>query len=646
MTKVNYFEHRMGTNLLKMANTGLFHPDRNKNRFTMLAKQFIRLVKYFLLWLLFFIVVKALFLSYNFSAARELTALEVWGIFRHGLIMDISTASYLLLFPALLFAFRIFVPARWISRTIYLYTLLIILTAAMLQALDLGLFPHWGTRLSVAFVGYLNDPASLKATVNARDLLWALLLIIVLTAGFLFLYRKIFPAGIAPEGRNRWYLPLAHLFLIATLIIPIRGGFDTSPLNHSSVAFSAKLFVNQGATNYLWNFFKSFLKRDLLTNPCTYFPKAESEALFAEFMQPDTTATAIRLIHPQPGKSPNVVLIVLESIPNKAIASLGGMAGITPNLDELIESSTVFTRFYASGNRSDRGMSALLAGYPSLLGTSIVLHPEKMRSLSLLPQYFNRHGYHTAFYYGGDINFYNLRTLVLQSEYRQIISKEHFPAGLGQMTKWGVPDGYLFERAANDLQQMREPFMQTIYTLSSHHPFDVPFSKIPGRSQEAMFLNAIAYTDSCLGVFVRQLRESPHWDNTLLLVTSDHGALEPGSTAITDPATYRIPLIWSGGVVDSIQRIDAITQQIDLGTTLIRQLGWTSDNAPFARDFFAKKPYALYMHNEGWGYITPEGVALYNQTTNSFTETSAGNHPELNYPKAYLQVLHEDFVTR
>ncbi|MFA7489590.1 MAG: sulfatase-like hydrolase/transferase [Mariniphaga sp.] len=612
----------------------------------MLAKQIIRLLKYFLLWLFFFIAVKALFLLYNFSTARELTTMEVWGIFRHGLIMDISTASYLLLFPALLFAFRIIIPARVINWIVYLYTVLILFSVSMLQALDLGLFPHWGTRLSVAFIGYLNDPVSLKATVTVSDLLWAFLLIVLLTAGFLFLYRKIFPAGIAPEGRNRWYLPPLHLLLAATLIIPIRGGFDTSPLNHSSVAFSSKLFVNQAATNFLWNFFKSFLKRDLLTNPCTYFPKAESEVLFAEFMQHDTAAAQPKLIQLQPGRMPNVVLVILESIPNKAIASLGGLKGVTPNLDELIESSTVFTHFHASGNRSDRGMTALLAGYPSLLGTSIVLHPEKMRSLPLLPQYFNRHGYHTSFYYGGDINFYNLRTLVLQSEYREIISKEHFPAELGRMTKWGVPDGYLFERAANDLQQLTAPFMQTIYTLSSHHPFDVPFSKIPGKSQEAMFLNSIAYTDSCLGVFVRQLQKSPLWDNTLLLVTSDHGALEPGSTTITHPATYRIPLIWAGGVIDSIQRINAITQQIDLGTTLIHQLGWKSDDTPFARDFFSKKPYALYMHNEGWGYVTPEGVALFNQTTNRFTETPAGNYPELNYPKAYLQVLHEDFVTR
>jgi phosphoglycerol transferase MdoB-like AlkP superfamily enzyme len=629
------------------ANTGNLAREEQLKKFeVMFLKQFISLIKYFLFWIIYFILVKAIFLLYNFGLSRELHLQEIAGIFRYGLVMDVSTACYLLLFPALLFVFRVFVPAKWASRIIYLYTFALLVVISFLQSVDLGLYPHWGTRLSFAFMQNINDPASLKATLAIQNVLMAFLFVLLLVTGFLLLYRRLFRSGMAPEGRTRMYLPLVHLILAASLIIPIRGGFDTSPLNHSSVAFSSKLFVNQAATNFLWNFFKSFLKRDLLTNPCTYFPKEESEALFAEFMQPDTAAAQPKLIHPQPGKTPNVVLVILESIPNKAIASLGGMEGVTPNLDELIESSTVFTQFYASGNRSDRGMSALLAGYPSLLGTSIVLHPEKMRSLPLLPQYFNGHGYHTAFYYGGDINFYNLRTLVLQSEYREIISKEHFPAEQGRMTKWGVPDGYLFDRAASDLQQMKEPFMQTIYTLSSHHPFDVPFSKIPGRNQEAMFLNSIAYTDSCLGVFIRQLRKSPLWKNTLLLVTSDHGALEPGSTAITDPATYRIPLIWSGGVVDSIQKIDAITQQIDLGTTLIHQLGWESDNTPFARDFFLKKPYALYMHNEGWGCVTPDGVALYNQTTNSFTETPAGDRLNLNHPKAWLQVLHEDFVTR
>jgi phosphoglycerol transferase MdoB-like AlkP superfamily enzyme len=122
------------------------------------------------------------------------------------------------------------------------------------------------------------------------------------------------------------------------------------------------------------------------------------------------------------------------------------------------------------------------------------------------------------------------------------------------MTKWGVPDGYLFERAFVDLKTEKMPFMQTIYTVSSHPPYDVPYSKIKGISVRDKYLNSVSYTDSCLGRFIHSLRNSPLWENTLLIVTSDHGHMQPGPTDITHPDTYRIPLIWAGGVIDSARR--------------------------------------------------------------------------------------------
>lgn len=612
----------------------------------MFLKQSIRLITYYLLWLIYFTAAKAIFLAYNSGLTGELSGQEIWDIFRYGLIMDVSTAGYLMVFPALLTVFRLLLPAQLINRTMFVYTIIISLIISCLQTIDLGLYPHWGTRLNFTFIHYLKDPASLQATITLKEALPAIILTILLTAFPVLLYRKFLPAGIVLQDKTRWYIVPIQILLTASLIIPIRGGFDTSPLNHSSVAFSSKLYANQAATNYLWNFFKSCLKRKVFSNPCTYFSKEESMRLFEAERQKDTYLSPRKLIKQNPVNQPNVILVILESFTNKAIASLGGVPGITPQLDSLISRSIVFTDFYAAGNRSDRGMSAIIAGYPALLETSIMLHPEKMQSLTLLPEYFNRRGYHTSFYYGGDINFYNLKTLVLQSGYQQITSKDNFPADLGRMTKWGVPDGYLFERVADDLKKIQQPFMQTIYTLSSHHPFDVPYTKIHGHTQEQKFLNSVAYTDSCLGSFIRQFRESDLWDNTLLVVTADHGALDPGPTSITDPATYRIPLIWSGGVANGPQRIETITQQIDLGPTLVSQLGWEHDKTPFARNFFSSNPYAFYTHNDGWGYITGEGISIFNQTTNSYTRTPYSNASDLNFPKAYIQVLHEDFINR
>ncbi|MBL7972488.1 MAG: sulfatase-like hydrolase/transferase [Prolixibacteraceae bacterium] len=609
--------------------------------------QTLRFLKYLVFWLFFFWLTKALFLIYNIDHSGQLSFGEILGIFGYGLKMDVSTVSYLLLLPGLLLAFVYFLPSGFIDRFVRIYTIFFLVIASVLVVLDLGLYPHWGTRVNVTVFNYINDPVAIGASVSLTDLFVALAVSGALIIAFSYIYKQIFPDGFVAGGKVRWYYLPVQLFLVATLIIPIRGGFDTSPLNLSSVAFSPKLYVNQAASNYLWNFAKSVEKRKRLANPCAYMSKEESVRLFDEFKKAGTLANRPQLITLNPGKQPNVILVILESFSNKVIAPLGGMHGVAPALDSLCTKSTVFTSFYSTGNRSDRGISAVLGGYPSLLSTSIMVYPEKSESLTLLPEYFNRKGYNTSFYYGGDINFYNLKTFVLQGEYKKVVTKSDFASELGRMSKWGVPDGYIFERASEDLKNEQEPFMKTIYTISSHPPFDVPFSKIHGNSNQAKYLNSVAYTDSCLGVFIEEFRKSPLWDNTLLIVTADHGTMEPGPTDITDPASYRIPLIWSGGVVDSLQRIETITMQSDLGTSLVRQLGWEPDSARFSKDFFTSSPHAFYMLDSGWGYVVPEGTFYFDQNAGDFVrKPTDADSVDLRFPKAYMQVLHDDFISR
>lgn len=611
-----------------------------------LKDQLVRLLKYFAFWMIYFWVSKVLFLVFNFSQTSALSFSEISGIFIHGLKMDVSTACYLLVLPALLVTLLFFLSSKLVSRIIYIYTLSFIIIATFLSMLDLGLYPHWGTRVNTTAFNYINDPVAMSASVSIWDVASGLLFIVVFFFVFRFLYRRLFPEGIAAQGTIAWSIPLIQLFVVATLIIPIRGGFDTSPLNLSSVAFSQKMYVNQAATNYLWNFAKSVEKHKRLENPCAYMADAESKRLFNEFMYRDSVVAKPQLVRLNPQKQPNVLLIILESFSNKVIAELGGMHNIAPNLDSLCTKSTVFTNFYSTGNRSDRGISAILGGYPSLLSTSIMVYPEKSRSLTLLPDYFNRHNYHTSFYYGGDINFYNLKTFVLQSKCGKITTKSDFPAKLGRMTKWGVPDEYVFMRALDDLKTEQEPFMKAIYTVSSHPPFDVPFSKIKGNSVDDKYLNSVAYTDSCLGVFINEFRKSPLWENTLLIVTSDHGTISPGPTDITETASYRIPLIWSGGVVDSVQHIKTISQQVDFGATLIHQLGWEPDSSKFAKDFFISHPFAFYMLDSGWGYVTEEGEFYFDQNARNFIRKPEKFTEDLARPKAYMQVLHDDFIHR
>lgn len=365
-----------------------------------MINQLVGLIKYFIFWLIFFLLAKVLFLGWNFDQTSLLSIGEISGIFWHGLVMDVSMACYLLLLPGLLIAFRVFLPSSFVNRLIYIYTLILLLVASLLTIMDLGLYPHWGTRINVTVFNYLNEPLAVRASVSYTDVLLGFLIGGSLVAGFLYFYKRLFPSGVVLSGRVKWFTLPVVLFVVAALILPIRGGLDTSPLNLSSVAFSQKMYVNQSATNYMWNFGKSVEKRKRLNNPCAYMEAEDSKRIFNDFRNQNIPTQRPRLLKLDTQRPPNVILVILEGFSNKVIAPLGGLHHVAPNLDSLCTKSTVFTSFYSTGNRSDRGISAILGGYPSLLSTSIMVYPEKSNSLTLLPEYFNRHHYNTSFYYG------------------------------------------------------------------------------------------------------------------------------------------------------------------------------------------------------------------------------------------------------
>ena len=110
-----------------------------------------------------------------------------------------------------------------------------------------------------------------------------------------------------------------------------------------------------------------------------------------------------------------------ESLTSKVVASVGGLPGITPRFDSLARQGILFTNMYASGDRSAKGIVAILSGYPAQPTTSIITIPTKTASLPSLPRTFKAQGYHNSFYYGGETEFSNIKSYLLQQGFEKII---------------------------------------------------------------------------------------------------------------------------------------------------------------------------------------------------------------------------------
>ncbi|MFV0346921.1 MAG: LTA synthase family protein [Bacteroidales bacterium] len=610
-----------------------------------MRKLLVVFLKYYLFWLLYFTAFKIVFLIYNLQLAHALPFSDLWGIFRHGIIMDLSVAGYFSLLPGVAMSLGFLFTSRFCSYFLKYYTLLMLILLTFLGLSDMGLYPAWGSRLNAQFLMYLETPGGIYASLSW----WQLLLFPTLWIGIVWLsmwtYGRLLPIKELFQIKAKWYGSLTVLILSGALIIPIRGGLDRSPLNHSSVYFSKHLVANQFAYNYFWNFIHSVLKSKDGDIKLNYMDHKEAESILKEHYKTDLQAPQI--IDTLAGKPTNIILVMLESFSNKIIEPLGGMPAITPRLNGFCHEGIAFKNFYSTGNRSDKGMSALIGGHPSDMNPNTALvFPDKMSKLDYFPKYFANRAYNMSFYYGGDVNFYNTRAVMLQSGIEKIVSKSDFPLDIGLKQKWGVPDKYLYARLFEDLKQEKEPFFSMVYNISSHEPFDIAdYSKIKGNSSEKKYLNVASYSDSCLGVFIDSLKQTPFWDNTLVIITADHTSIEPGPSNITEPATYRIPLIFIGGVVKQHFISERFGNQNDLAPMLLKQLGWQHKPTLLSKDFLVDDSYAFYFRSEGWGFISPDMGWFMNMNTGKrdffYNNTPAKTDSLMNFAKAYVQYLHD-----
>ena len=611
-----------------------------------MKKVLVVFLKYFIFWLIYFFTAKLIFLLYNINLTRSLVFSEISGIFIHGFKMDLSLVSYLMVFPGIVLAFSFIIPPKMLASIFKIYTFLLLIIITFINIIDLGLYPHWGTRVGISAFDYAGNPEGLTSSITFKDVFSAILLIAFYIGFFTFFFFRWLKRNIFESAGLKWYFSPVMLLITALLIIPIRGGLGTAPINLSTVSFSNKLYVNHASYNFMWNFFKTIERSKKMVNPCNYTNRDEAYRIFSS-AEKQRIITDSLIVDIDTTNLPNVVFIILESFSDKVISSFGGNYDVCPNLDSISKEAVIFPSFYASGNRSDRGMAALLGGYPSLLTQSVINYPDKSVKLKKMSSYFNQNGYTSSFYYGGDIDFYNLKSFVLQGEYKEIISQNDFPKEIRNMSSWGVPDGFLFERVLNDIDK-KQPFFTTVYTLSSHTPYDVPVKMMKAETDEEKYLNSVAYTDSCLGDFINAFKKSKYWENSLVIITADHGHLFPGPTEIIEPATYRIPLIWTGGVIKKAATISNICGQPDLIPTLVKQFGWKTDSALFGHDILSTPSYAFYMWDTGWGYVSGEGEFIFDQNTGDFKTHKKYNEarPDYDFAKAYLQVLHDDFLQK
>ncbi|MCR6641399.1 MAG: LTA synthase family protein [Sporocytophaga sp.] len=346
----------------------------------------------------------------------------------------------------------------------------------------------------------------------------------------------------------------------------------------------------------------------------------------------------------------NIILIIWESFTAKALNDVEGKQ-IIPRFKELIKEGIYFDNIYASGDRSEKGIIALLSGYPAQPTASIITFPGKTTKLSTLPLQFKKDKYFTSFYYGGEMEFANIKSYLYHCGFDKLTGIEAFEKK-DQNSKWGAHDDVVLKRMLSDTKSLKEPFFNTLFTLSSHEPFEIPEKPLLSPdTRERMFLNSLHYTDASIGTFIDEAKKQPWWDNTLIIITADHGHAMPGNDIAThQPQEFKIPMLWLGGALakkDTI--ITQLGSQTDLASTLLSQFDKSSDGFRFSRDLLSpcKNPFAYYAFNNGFGLMNDSCKVVYDNVSNQpvYKEGSVDNQ-SINKGRAYLQVSFQDYLNK
>lgn len=394
-----------------------------------------------------------------------------------------------------------------------------------------------------------------------------------------FLYSKM---HLRLSGNHRFYI--RHLntlfysmkflgfyrFLLSAFLLILINGFGfflfsapsyvpwQAPLALALVIGIGRIFLSKTEIYAASNlFFKKHLPR---RSPPSSLLTAEAEP----FIGPKQFELKIA-----PQEKPHVVLLFLESF------RLLGEA--TPNFNKLSQEGIFFSNFYANGTLTYRALIAGLFGIPPA-NTATGLSPYVGLSLEGLPKELKKAGYNRAFFHNGSLA-YDQQSEFLKDYFDEIIDRSDLET---KTLGWGAPDEVLMQYTVDWLEKQKSQTFITLFTITNHHPWILPESYSPPsfgsspNSPRERFLKTTHYTDHALGLFVKQLRAKNLSQNTLLIITADHGQPmgEHEENFYNSRFLYeeniRIPLlILADGRIEHPKKIEDLGSHINLYPTLL-----------------------------------------------------------------------------
>jgi arylsulfatase A-like enzyme len=343
----------------------------------------------------------------------------------------------------------------------------------------------------------------------------------------------------------------------------------------------------------------------------------------------------LRTLPSMPGEAAirprNVILLVLESTSAEWMSLYGSRYPTTPRLQSEAGHALVFDNFYCHAVISANSMAALtLSVYPYMTTREYTAEYPEMPGATLADM-LKAQGYRTAFIHSGEVEYMGQDRFLSHRGFDQVWGSRQL--GAAAVSEWGASDHVLVDGIFKWLDANRaQPFYVMAWTIESHFPYEADPSHEeieffhgdePSDAWDmGRYLNTIEDVDRQIGRLIDGLRERGLADDTLLVITGDHGEgfgvphYSWGHGDRVWQENVRVPLVfWNPRLFPTGRRSSIVGGHVDVNPTVMALLGvpphvsWQGrslfdpDRPPRTYFYAARDGYLFGVRDGDWKYI-------------------------------------------
>ena len=609
----------------------------------------------------FYFLARLLFLMYNIELIKVDSSAEFINLFYHGLVFDTTTILYIngLFILISIFPAVVNTKKNYQKFLFYLYFVTNLFAFAT-NFVDFIYYRFTFSRSTRASLDSLEHESNKGALLlNFLINYWhVFLLFFVFAFVWIKFYKRVKIHHHEVQINFRYFATsLVGFLLIVTLCIGgIRGDFrkSTRPIN----LLDASRYV------------KNASQADLVLNTPfaiirTWNTNTFKKEKFVTQAQIDSLIMPVKQYQNNPPKKSNVVIIILESFAREYNGSFNKGTKIqnynsyTPFVDSLAAHSLIFSNAYANGWKSIHGVSSVIAGIPSFKD-AFTSSPFPKQKIESLVSTLKSEGYSTSFYHGapnGSMGFLGFGNIL---GYDQYYGKTEYNNDADYDGVWGIWDEPFLQYFNKSLTQKKQPFMATLFSVSSHEPYKVP-EKYQGKFPEGTINihQCIGYTDFALKRFFSEAKKQPWYQNTIFVLVADHGNTIGYDEYRKEFNKHTVPILFFSPDNKYVGDNTDWAQQIDIYPTLLDMIGYQKPFRSWGRSLINDKkvpPFVIkyganvYQFMSGNYICTFDGkkaVGFYNKNDKGMdTNLIKNRNAEMNNLELRCKAFIQDYMER